>query len=141
LYNNTIEFAGDKTMNVVGVYGGTSDNLDIKNNLVINSNTGYNYYPNQLIHTENGATIDRLQVLNNSTTNLDAGSVLASVLGILQSPLINLTVLPNPAVRKAGNRPQPYYLPASGSSLINAGLDVGLPFTGSAPDIGAYEFQ
>jgi len=128
-------------MNVVGVYGGTSDNLDIKNNLVINSSTGYNYYPNQLIHTENGATIDRLQVLNNSTTNLDAGSVLTSVLGILQSPLINLNVLTNPAVRKTGDRPQPYYLPASGSSLINAGLDVGLPFAGSAPDIGAYEYQ
>ena len=28
----------------------------------------------------------------------------------------------------------------SGSSLINAGIDVGLPFTGAAPDLGAFEF-
>jgi hypothetical protein len=140
LYNNTIEFASDKTMNVVGLYGGTSDNLDIKNNLVINSNTRYNYYQNQLIHTENGAVVNHLQVLNNSTTNLDGGNVLASVLGLLQNPLINLNVLPNPVVSKAGSRPQPYYFPVAGSSLINAGLDVGFPYIGSAPDIGAYEY-
>src|SRR5882762_5325995 len=138
LYNNTIEFTGANTMNVVGVYGGASDNIDIKNNLVINSNTGYNYYPNQLVHTEPGATISSLTVLNNSTTNLDAGSLITSLLNLL-NPLINLTTLSNPAVTKTGNRPMPYYVPASGSSLINAGLNVGYAYLGSAPDIGAYE--
>jgi len=34
---------------------------------------------------------------------------------------------------------QDYHLQA-GSPLINAGIDVGLPYAGSAPDIGAYEF-
>ena len=29
----------------------------------------------------------------------------------------------------------------AGSDLIDAGLDVGLPYIGNAPDIGAYEFQ
>src|SRR6185436_4176413 len=96
--------------------------------------------PNQFIHTENGAVINNLQVLNNSTTNLDAGNLLTSLLGsLLQNPLINLTALTNPTVTKTGIRPQPYYLPAAGSSLINAGLDVGLSYQGSAPDIGAYE--
>lgn len=33
-----------------------------------------------------------------------------------------------------------YHL-SSGSSLIDAGIDVGLPYTGIAPDIGAYEFD
>src|SRR5258706_7300962 len=138
LYNNTIEFTGTNTMNVVGVYGGSSDNIDIKNNLVINSNTSYNYYPNQLVHAEPGATVTVLTVLNNSTTNLDPGSLINSLLSIL-NPLTNVTVLSNPAVTKTGNRPTPYYIPASGSSLINAGLNVGFPYTGSAPDIGAYE--
>ncbi len=140
LYNNTIEFTGTSTMNVVGLYGGSSDNIDIKNNLVINSNTGYSLYPNQLIHTENGATIttNSLQVLNNSTANLDPGSLITSLLSLL-NPLINLTNLPNPAVTKTGSRPTPYYMPAAGSSLINAGLNVGLLYSGSAPDIGAYE--
>jgi len=92
--NNTIEFTGANTMNVVEFNGGSSDNIDIKNNLVINSNTGYNYYPNQLVHTEPGATISNLTVLNNSTTNLDAGSLINSLLSLL-NPLINLKVLTN----------------------------------------------
>src|SRR5258708_4987377 len=138
LYNNTIEFTGANTMNVVGVYGGASDNIDIKNNLVINSNTGYNYYPNQLVHTEPTATITNLTVLNNSTTNLDPGSLITSLLSLL-NPLINLTVLTNPSITKTGNRPTPYYIPASGSSLIDAGLNVGYTYLGSKPDIGAYE--
>jgi PKD repeat protein len=29
---------------------------------------------------------------------------------------------------------------ASGSDMIDAGIDVGLPYNGSAPDLGAYEF-
>src|SRR5258706_8840587 len=138
LYNNTIEFTGTNTMSVVGVYGGSSDNIDIKNNLVINSNTSYNYYPNQLLHTEPGATVTNLTVLNNSTTNLDPGSLITSLINLL-NPLINLTTLSNPAITKTGNRPTPYYIPAAGSSLIDAGLNVGYPFTGSAPDIGAFE--
>ena len=28
----------------------------------------------------------------------------------------------------------------SGSPAIDAGVDVGLPYSGSAPDIGAYEY-
>src|SRR5258705_2016152 len=138
LYNNTIEFTGTNTMNVVGVYGGSSNNIDIKNNLVINSNTGYNYYPNQLVQTEPGATISNLTVLNNSTTNLDAGSLITSLLSLL-NPLINLKVLTNPSITKTGNRPSPYYIPASGSSLIDAGLNVGYAYLGSSPDIGANE--
>jgi len=140
LYNNTIEFAGTNTMNVVGLYGGSSDNIDIKNNLVINSNTSYNYYPNQLIHTEGGATITSgtLQVLNNSTTNVDPGSIITSLLSLL-NPLINVNILSNPAVMTTGNRPSPYYMPVTGSSLIDAGLNVGYSYLGSAPDIGAFE--
>lgn len=132
LYNNTIEFASDKTMNVVGVYGGTSENVDIKNNLVINSNSSYNYYHNQLVHTDGGAVINNLQILNNSTVGIDAGISLTAPLQIVVS-------LTNPAITKVLPRPQPYYTPSTGSSLINAGVSVGYPFLGTAPDIGAYE--
>jgi MYXO-CTERM domain-containing protein len=34
----------------------------------------------------------------------------------------------------------PFMKLAAGSDLIDEGQDVGLPFTGSAPDLGAYEF-
>ncbi|MEP4533093.1 MAG: Ig-like domain-containing protein [Cyclobacteriaceae bacterium] len=33
-----------------------------------------------------------------------------------------------------------YMKPVSGSDMIDAGVDVGLPFNGSAPDIGVFEF-
>lgn len=135
LYNNTIEFTGDKTMNVVGIYGGISDNIDIKNNLVINSNTSYSYYTNQLIHSENGAVINVLQVLNNSVDKIDPGSIIASI----TNSLVKINPLLNPSITKTGQRPTPYYLPTLGSSLIDAGLNVGYSFTSTAPDIGAWE--
>lgn len=130
LYNNTIEFASDKTMNVVGMYGGSSDNVDIKNNVFIDNNTAYNYYPNSLVHLENGATLNTLTVKNNSFTKLPIGSVPGTYSG-------NLTA--DPQITKLGNRPDPYYTLKAGSPLINAGLNVGYAYTGTAPDVGAYE--
>jgi hypothetical protein len=131
LYNNTIEFAGTKTMNVVGVYAGVSDNVDIENNLFINNNTSYSYYPNQLVHAENGAIVNILTVKNNSFYKLPIGTVAGTYSNNLTSdPLITMT----------GARPDPYYMPKSGSPLINTGLNVGYTFVGTAPDIGALEF-
>lgn len=130
-YNNTIEFVGTKTANVIGLYGGSSNNIDIKNNLVINSNTGYSYYQNKFIHTEGGATISSLSVASNLLQNLSLGSLVGSILN-------NLTGS-DCKVQKTGVRPTPYYVPVSGSPLIDAGVNVGLPFNGSKPDIGAFE--
>jgi len=131
LYNNTVEFTGTKTMNVIGLYKGVSENVDIKNNLFINNNTGYSYYPNKLVHLENGATLSGLTVKNNSFYRLPVGTVT----GTYQN---NQTS--DPIITKTGARPSPYYLPLAGSPLINAGLDVGYAYTSTAPDIGAYEY-
>lgn len=130
LYNNTVEFTGTKTMNVIGAYGGTSDNIDIKNNLFINNNTSYSYYQNQLVHLENGAVVNTLTVKNNSLYKLPIGTVIGTYSNNLTSdPLITLT----------GARPDPYYMPKAGSPLLNQGLNVGYTFIGTAPDIGAFE--
>jgi hypothetical protein len=129
-YNNTIEFTGTKTSNVFGLYGGSSDNLDIKNNLIINSNTSYNYYPNQFIHQENGATISTIQVGSNLLSNLSLGSLIGTILNNLSG---------DPKISKTGVRPTPYYIPSTGSPLIDAGVNVGYTYSGSKPDIGAYE--
>ena len=53
---------------------------------------------------------------------------------------INVDLLLSP--RKAdGSLPDIDYLfLKSGSDLIDKGIDVGLPFNGSAPDLGAFEF-
>ena len=39
-----------------------------------------------------------------------------------------------------GGLPRRFARLVSGSALIDRGLDIGLPFTGSLPDLGAYEF-
>ena len=49
-YNNTVEFFGTITNNIVGAYGGTSQNVEIKNNLILNYNTSYNWYPNKMVY-------------------------------------------------------------------------------------------
>jgi len=44
----------------------------------------------------------------------------------------------NPQIGATGTRPSPYYLPKTASPLMARGLNVGLAFTGAAPNIGAY---
>ena len=41
---------------------------------------------------------------------------------------------------RAGEKPAPFYRPGAGSPAVDAGEDVGLPFAGAAPDLGAVEF-
>lgn len=135
LYNNTIEFAGTKTMNVIGLYGGSSDNIDVRNNLVINSNTSYSYYQNKFLHLEGGATNSAMTIHNNLLNNVNTSNLSVST---LLSCIVS-SVLPSGAINKTGSKPDPYYLPTSGSSLVDRGVYVGFEFNGSAPDIGAYE--
>jgi hypothetical protein len=130
-YNNTIEFSGDKTINVVGIYGGSSENVSMVNNLFINNNTAYSYYPNSLIRRENGATLNSLAVKNNMFHKLPIGTVSGTYSGNFSG---------DPKISKTGTRPDHYYYPLSGSPLIDRGLNVALAFLGLAPDIGAYEF-
>jgi hypothetical protein len=54
---------------------------------------------------------------------------------------VDLELLASP--RKAdGSLPDIDFLKlVSGSDLIDAGIDVGLPFNGSAPDVGVFEFE
>jgi hypothetical protein len=133
-YNNTIEFNSTQTMNVIGAYGGTSEDLDIRNNLFINNNTTYNYYPNSLIHLENGAVLSNLSVRNNSFDRLPVGTVTGNYSNNLTS---------DPKIKKSDVRPDPYYQLLAGSPLIDAGIQIGpiiLPLTGTLPDIGAYEY-
>lgn len=51
----------------------------------------------------------------------------------------NLTT--NPELSEIGNTFKQYYQPKNSQSpVIDAGIDVGLPFQGKAPDIGVYEY-
>ena len=61
--------------------------------------------------------------------------------------VVNVTNVPGgnyrdvePGFVGKGNRPWPFYAPVGQESpMVDRGADVGLPFLGSAPDIGAYE--
>ena len=47
----------------------------------------------------------------------------------------------DPGLTLSGKKPYPYYAPRLETSfVVDKGVDVGLPFKGAAPDIGAYEF-
>lgn len=133
IYNNTAEMTGTSTVNFIEFNnGGKSENIIIKNNLIINSNTKYAHYPNRFISLENGATIKNLQVSHNLLYNLSLGSVEGSYGSNFSS---------NPKIGMTGARPKPFYLPLADSPVIDAGVDVGLPFNGKAPDIGAFEAE
>ena len=130
IYNNTVEFSGTTTMNFLGLHKGQSTNIDIKNNLVINSNTSYNWWPNKLIFTEGGASISGLTVSNNFLSNLPVGTTAGSIVNNFSG---------DPKISRSGSRPNPYYIPSSGSPLLDKGVNVGFAFQGSAPEIGAHE--
>lgn len=130
VYNNSVEFAGTTTIHFIGLHGGSSDNVELKNNLVINSNTGYTYGTNQMVFMENGATIRGLQVMNNLLDKMPLGAVSGAT--------YSGNKLVGAGVTKTGSRPNPYYAPAAGSPLIDAGLNL-FSFLGTACDIGAFE--
>lgn len=47
----------------------------------------------------------------------------------------------NPGLAFTGERPWPFYIASSSKSyVIDRGINVNLPYSGEAPDIGAYEF-
>ncbi|MBN1207271.1 MAG: right-handed parallel beta-helix repeat-containing protein [Myxococcaceae bacterium] len=134
-YNNTIEFDNDRTLHVIGMHGGDSENLDIANNIVIDLRPGeYNHYPKVFMRLEtgNGATVSQLSVRNNLLFNLPMGSVPGSYQANLSA---------NPMLVAAGARPEPYYHLTAASPAINTGVNVGFPYSGPAPDMGAYEYS
>lgn len=131
IFNNTVEFTGKATVNFLECNnGGTSEDVRIQNNLIINSNSEYVHYPNRFINLEKGATIKNLHVENNLLYNLGIEKIEAT---------LKNNIFTDPQITKNGNRPYPYYLPTTKSPLIDAGQKIDHSFNGLAPDIGAYE--
>ncbi len=132
IYNNTVEFTGQKEISFLQLVGGSSSNVKIKNNLIINNTTGpYAYYPPQFIRISTGAVLNGLQATNNILQNLPIGNVPGTYSSNLSG---------DPQINKSGNRADPYYRLKATSPCIDKGANVGFPYSGSAPDIGAYEY-
>lgn len=131
IYNNTVELAGTSTVNFLQCdNGGISEDVVIRNNLIINSNKAYSHYPNRFISLENGARITNLVVENNLLHNLDL---------IAPAGVIRNNICADPKIKATGPRPYPYYLPDSKSPLIDGGTYIRRASESEHCGIGAYE--
>ena len=117
-------------------------------------------WPNAGVSVSASQPVENLRVVNNIFSNLAVGVYLRSsaawirnsviryndfnsVSNFVQNegatnPAIGSNVSVDPQFVKMGERPE-YYKLAPSSPLIDAGTDVGLPFLGAAPCIGAFE--
>jgi hypothetical protein len=104
--------------------------LQIKNNVFFNT---VNNISEEIVNNGLGAKLSGCVVTHNMYNNVAlTGS------GCSFSNNYN----ENPGLVVSGEKPDPYYKPVDETSpVVDAGIDVGFPFSGAAPDIGAYEFQ
>ena len=125
VYNNTVicADAGDRTGSLFGAY--TAERLNnwvVKNNLFI----GAWSRPRPLMASQR--EVPSKIVLQNNLC-----------LDITGAPSGN-HVNRDPGLRREGEKPAEFFAPASGESfVVDKGVDVGLPFQGDAPEIGAIE--
>lgn len=129
IYNNVFDnFNSAATLSNDGVTSGVS----MRNNIVLNTRYG-------LVTMGDGPNIRNTDISFNDFYLVSA--VLLEWGGTSSGTSVSNNLQVNPSVRLSGDRPFPYYGLASSSPMINAGYNVGLPYLGSAPDIGAFELQ
>lgn len=133
------------------------DGIYIWNNVFDTLNGGAS---SGLIILKTGITIDTIHFKNNILKNANYLVVLSAIDsgGLCQynfrdsddtngwvDQTSNWTINNNTSVSSiglnwSGSKPDPYYKPTgSGSNVVDAGTDVGLSYSGSAPDVGRYE--
>jgi hypothetical protein len=132
IYNNTLtSYLAHKTF--AGIYwnvGGKVTNATIRNNII----QGFATYPVSFVLGLAGSTINNLSIENNLFYDNDSAN--RADFGTLT--IANKTAKNN----KIGNPlfvSSPGFHLKAGSPAIDAGIDVGLPYKGSAPDMGAFE--
>jgi hypothetical protein len=133
IWNNVI-----KSVDVLPVYTGiqlpnfaTSTNISIRNNII----QGFNNSPIWLRSNEfiTGASISNLSIENNIFYKNGQNTPKFEI-----DIITNKTVQGNLTVNPIFVSSSDYHL-QTGSPAINAGVNVGLPYSGTAPDIGAFE--
>jgi len=122
IYNNVFDNLGNG-LNLDGASG-----VEVKNNVFINTLGA---------DVENGSSVTFNNNLkyhtdpNKTNWNLTGGPTVGSA-----------NVLGMPGFQNSGARYDTYYKPASSSSfVVDKGVNVGLPFNGTAPDIGRWEYS
>lgn len=132
IYNNVIDGTDrrwpDAGITVSPNLGTNFTNVKITNNIFNNLNYGVYFYGG------NSSKVISPRITYNDFFNVttQVGNDGAT------SPVISNNLTVDPQFAKTGNRPQ-YYKLLPTSPLINKGTNVGLPYSGSAPEIGAFE--
>lgn len=133
-YNNVVDGMPSAVMLSNDGTSGDLDGVFVRNNVFLNL-SGYgvtfypwppvtmsgNYYDHNLISNVSGGHVNTGH--DNGSFTVGAGNLSAT-----------------PGIAGTGNRWKAYYVPTPAGNLIDAGVNVGLPFTGTAPDIGSYEY-
>jgi PKD repeat protein len=135
IWNNFFDGAGNRVSTGLDFeVDGNCTTMEIINNVITNCQSRWlTWWGNGSLSAVKVKNNDRYNNANNNNYNNSNG-----VAAILEESGNNTN---NPGIVASGNRPDQYYRPSSGSSnLVNAGANVGLPYEGTAPDIGAYEY-
>jgi len=124
VYNNTVFCAAERAGHLLDAW--TAERLSgwvFKNNVAVAPES----QPRQVYPTARGVPT-KMTVTHNlfvNFTEVPAGNLEADA----------------PGLRCEGAKPVPFFLPAGSSSpVVDRGVDVGLPFHGKAPDLGAFEY-
>lgn len=111
----------------------SGSNITARNNLLYNGYTGMvNHGGDTIVRLVGGATLQNFIWTHNCVFGMSTS---------IPSGTQSNNITSNPLLSFAGAKPDPFFRPLSNSPLIEAGINVGLPFTGTAPTIGAYQFS
>ncbi len=148
LHHNVIE---NVDRGLVWIGRGLAEEISVYNNTVTLADTGSR--PGAILSAPNRDSLNNWVARNNifiapqsQPRNLFWTSM-GDKITATDNIVVNVTNVPGgnyldvePGFRGNGDRPWPFYAPATADSLmVDRGAEVGLPFLGEAPDIGAYE--
>ena len=116
---------------------GTINGVNIKNNIFLNVAHGALIAPA-------GNDVANIVFSNNILPSGNYTSNYGSAAGVANAGFTTVTNNYNitPVFQATGTRPSPYYRAAGQTAnFVDKGANVGLPFVGTAPDIGAFEYM
>jgi uncharacterized repeat protein (TIGR02059 family) len=129
-YNNTTAYNGNSTFKGQGWQLNDPSYPPIQHSII--NNISFNDYNNTF---NSGSKLSNNSFLQNGDNNSAYTVTINDFVSLDDSELLNPR-------QSDGDLPIISFLHlATGSDLINNGMDVGLPFTGSGPDLGAFETQ
>ena len=134
-----------------------NENISILNNTVYLVNSDRNNFPTSFL--EVSGEVNNWQVKNNVVFSVDAqapnkpsafsrGSLPETGMNISDNVTWKVTNVPSgtkeadPQLALRGKKPEAYYAADGAASyVVDRGTEVGFPFEGTAPDLGAYEWK